>query len=109
MKAKTWCWMTGVVLALLMCMPATAAEAEPAFVVPEEAVDACLDYTPVEDLDAGAEPALLLGPADMEPVAPGCKRCKDQPWCACTYNGAQRVSCDPCCYRNNIGVLICTS
>ena len=33
-----------------------------------------------------------------ENAKPGCKRCKGRPWCECTYNGAPRISCDPCCY-----------
>lgn len=42
----------------------------------------------------------LLGGNDAEakPPGPHCKRCKDRPWCGCTYNGAPRISCDPCCY-----------
>ena len=38
----------------------------------------------------------------------GCKPCKkDRRWCACTYNGLPRASCDPCCYTNDIGILVC--
>lgn len=33
-----------------------------------------------------------------ETAKPGCKRCKGRPWCECTYNGAPRISCNPCCY-----------
>ena len=105
MKVKTLC----LAAILLSCLPAAAAEdavVVPATEAQEQASDACLDYTPVEDIEA--EPALLLGP-EMSPATPGCKRCREQPFCACTYNGYQRVSCDPCCYRNNIGTLICTS
>jgi len=36
----------------------------------------------------------------MEPLNPGgCKACKQQPWCGCTYQGHPRISCDPCCYQ----------
>ena len=37
-----------------------------------------------------------------------CKACSAQPWCACTYNGNPRISCDPCCYSTYAG-QICTS
>jgi len=38
----------------------------------------------------------------------GCKPCsKDRRWCGCTYNGMPRASCDPCCYTNDIGILVC--
>jgi hypothetical protein len=37
-------------------------------------------------------------PDGFEPATPGCKRCKDQPFCGCTYQGHPRISCDPCCY-----------
>src|SRR5215467_330050 len=37
--------------------------------------------------------------ASFEPsAAGGCKACKQQPWCGCTYQGHPRISCDPCCY-----------
>ena len=40
------------------------------------------------------------GPGEVEAMArPGCKNCKDRPWCACTYNGKPRISCNPCCYQ----------
>jgi len=39
---------------------------------------------------------------DLDLAAPTigkpCKPCKDRPWCGCTYNGAPRISCNPCCY-----------
>jgi len=37
----------------------------------------------------------FVGPTLGKP----CKPCKDRPWCECTYNGAPRISCDPCCYN----------
>ena len=38
----------------------------------------------------------------------GCKQCKrDRRWCACTHNGMPRASCDPCCYTNDSGLLVC--
>ena len=109
MKFKAFC-LAVVAVTLLAWMPAAAAEdpvLAPAAEAQDQGQDACLDYTPVEDSDA--QPALLLGPSDMEPVAPGCKTCKDQPFCKCTYQGMRRVSCDPCCYANDIGHLTCLS
>jgi len=114
MKLKTLCLAVAAV-ALLAFVPALAEETvAPTPTAPEQAQqpaqdggqDACLDYSPVESAET---PALLLGPADMEPVAPGCKTCKDQPFCKCTYQGMRRVSCDPCCYANDIGHLTCLS
>ena len=114
MKGKICCLVAALAVALLVPMPAAAEESAPLVVqAPEQAPDqaqdqdACLDYTPAGDVLA--QPALLLGPADMQPVAPGCRRCKDQPFCGCTYQGMPRISCDPCCYVNNIGVQICLS
>ena len=108
MKLKTWCLVVAAV-ALLAGVPAVAADdvvLAPAPEAQDHEPDACLDYSPVESAET---PALLLGPADMEPVAPGCKTCKDQPFCKCTYQGMRRASCDPCCYANDIGVLTCLS
>src|SRR5688572_15034362 len=108
MRPRTWCLLAGMGLAMLACMPAVAEDdVQPAIAVPEESADACLDYTPAGESEA--EPALLLGVPDMEPVAPKPRPCKDQPWCEPRYNGFPRVSCDPCCYANDIGLLICTS
>jgi hypothetical protein len=36
---------------------------------------------------------------DSSVAAKPCKPCKDRPWCGCTYNGAPRISCNPCCYN----------
>lgn len=47
-------------------------------------------------------------PASMEKKPGGCKACPAQPWCACTYQGHPRISCDPCCYQTYTGE-ICTS
>ena len=94
MKLKTWCLVVAAV-ALVAWVPAVAADdvvPAPAPEAQDQERDACLDYSPVESAET---PALLLGPADMEPVAPGCKTCKDQPFCKCTYNGMRRTSCDP--------------
>ena len=44
-------------------------------------------------------------PGDVTAV-PGCKTCKDRPWCECRYNGYPRASCNPCCYTTPTG-LIC--
>lgn len=55
-----------------------------------------------------AEAALSFLQTDPEPVAPGCKGCKDRPTCTCMYNGQPRVSCTPCCYQSNFtGQMIC--
>lgn len=110
MRAKFWCLLAIVCVAVLAGAPAVASEnLEPAVNPVEESADSCLDYTPVEG--AELEPALLLG-TEQEAVAPKPKPCReacpDQPWCGCTYNGHPRVSCDPCCYQTYIG-LICTS
>jgi len=43
--------------------------------------------------------SLQMPGASFEPVTPGCKTCKQQPWCGCTYQGHPRISCDPCCYQ----------
>ena len=113
MKGRLFAAAAVLALAFLLPLPSAAADegvpAQAALQLQDEGADACLDYTPAEG--AEAQPALLLGPADAQPVTPEsrCKACKDQPWCKCTYNGMPRVSCDPCCYVNNIGVQICTS
>jgi len=109
MKGKICCLVAALAVALLVPMPAAAEENAPLVLdVQDQAPDACLDYTPADDLQA--QPALLLGPADMEPAAAKpCKTCRDQPFCKCTYQGMPRISCDPCCYVNNIGVQICLS
>ena len=56
--------------------------------------------------------ACATSDAELTAAAPGrgkgCKPCKkDRRWCGCTYNGLPRASCDPCCYANDIGVLVC--
>ncbi len=33
-----------------------------------------------------------------EAAKPPCRKCRGRLWCGCFYNGAPRVSCDPCCY-----------
>jgi hypothetical protein len=67
--------------------------AAPAFADPIE----CFADEPGTD-DAGAP-----GTAAAKP----CRPCKDRPWCECTYQGAHRVSCDPCCYQDYAGQIIC--
>ena len=110
MRAKPWCLVAVVCVGLLASVPATADDDLPIVMDPnEESAEACLDYTPVEGVEL--EPALLLG-IEGEAVAPKPKPCRQacqaQPWCECTYNGAPRISCDPCCYQTYVGV-ICTS
>ena len=107
MKGKICCLVAALAVALLAPMPAAAEESAP-LVLQAPDSDACLDYTPADDLQA--QPALLLGPQDMEPAAAKpCKTCPNQSFCKCTYQGMPRISCDPCCYVNNIGVQICLS
>jgi hypothetical protein len=39
-----------------------------------------------------------------------CRPCRDREWCTCTYSGSgggTRVSCDPCCYQQYSGEIIC--
>lgn len=62
--------------------------------------EACeLNYTPADPQDDAA--ALSSKPS--------CRSCKDNPGCACRYNGLPRVSCDPCCW-GNLGIpQICSS
>jgi hypothetical protein len=108
-------------LAALACLPAAAVEAiatdetavaQPAPAAEGDESEACLNYTPVKPADD--EPVLLaalIQPASGTAAAKKpCRACPNQPWCACTYNGYPRVSCDPCCYTNPFtGQQICTS
>jgi hypothetical protein len=104
MRVKIWCLVAVVGLALVLA-PQVAAEDPQLVIVPqEESADSGLDYTPAETTEA--EPRLLLAPGDAAPVAPKPKPCRT---CAPTYNGFPRISCDPCCYANDIGIPICTS
>ena len=110
MRAKPWCLLAVACVAVLVGIPATAGEDLQITVDPKgDSAETCLDYTPVEGLEL--EPALLLG-VEGEAVAPKPKPCRqachDQPWCECTYQGAPRISCDPCCYQTYAGP-ICTS
>ena len=50
----------------------------------------------------------VLTPVEANPKPKPCKACAAQPWCACTYQGHPRISCDPCCYSTYTG-QICTS
>ena len=119
MRRNSWFgigFAAAVTLAALVSLPAAAVEAistdEKAIAQPapaadvDEAADTCLslNYTPVKPADD--EPVLLA--ASKKPCRAG--SCPNQPWCACTYNGYPRVSCDPCCYTNPFtGQQICTS
>ena len=107
MKAKISCLIAVAALAVLSWTPPASAE-EPLILGAEETEtqDSCLDYSPAEELEAA--PALVLTAPDMEPVAPRPpKPCKNG--CKPSYNGWPRISCDPCCYNNDIGIPICTS
>lgn len=63
-----------------------------------------LAETRAGDEAAPADPAALVTELDHQVVGQvvprprPCKPCKDRPWCECTYKGAPRISCDPCCY-----------
>ena len=110
MRAKPWCLIAVACVALMAWMPAAAEELPVAVDPTEECAAPSLDYTPVDDVELGLEPALLLG-IEQESVAPKPKPCRQQcpnTWCECTYNGQPRISCDPCCYQTYTGV-ICTS
>ena len=50
----------------------------------------------------------VLTPVEATRNVKPCRACREQPWCACTYNGHPRISCDPCCYSTYAGP-ICTS
>ena len=67
---------------------------------PIDVDEACeLNYTPADPQDDGV--ALSSKPS--------CRSCRDNPGCACRYNGLPRVSCDPCCW-GNLGIpQICSS
>ena len=45
----------------------------------------------------------VFSPTEATTNAKPCRACREQPWCACTYNGHPRVSCDPCCYSTGFG------
>jgi len=67
------------------------AKAAPAFTPVE--VSACVaDEAQVFTIDAA-------GSGIVSATSRGCKDCKAQPWCGCTYQGHPRISCDPCCYQ----------
>ena len=60
-----------------------------------------LDLAEPDQCDANSE-AVAAGPGKR------CKPCKkDRRFCKCTHNGMPRASCDPCCYTNDIGILVC--
>ena len=112
MRTLTFVALTGI--GILAWMPAAAAENPPAVpnleeVSVEGSEDACLNYTPVEGPELQPEFAIEVESSDAAAKPPKpCRPCQDQPWCACTYNGHPRVSCDPCCYSTWTGE-ICTS
>ena len=54
------------------------------------------EWVPTEDAVSGFSVA-----------AKPCRPCQDRPWCECTIPGAHRVSCNPCCYQNYAGDIIC--
>ena len=76
-------------------------------VEPVVEVDAACEDAPVSSEAIPPADGAMITPEDARTEAAGCKPCKGRTWCKCTYNGMARASCDPCCYRNNIGVLTC--
>lgn len=36
-----------------------------------------------------------------------CRPCQGREWCTCSNNGAPRISCDPCCYQQYGGQIVC--
>jgi len=98
--------------AVLACMPAAATGvvpgAEPVELQVQAAevddtADACVNFTPAQATDADG--SISLAVLEVEATAAAarpkpCKACQDRPWCACTYNGQPRVSCNPCCYMH---------
>jgi hypothetical protein len=87
-------------VAVVAAVEPVDAEAAVAAAEPLDPTDACeLNFTPAEPEDAAAAVS----------AKPPCKPCRDQPTCACRYNGLPRVSCDPCCW-GNLGIpQICSS
>lgn len=75
---------------------------------------AALQAAPSAERTIDSEDAMLIVENDelgvCEIVAAGdaaanagqCRKCKDRPWCGCTYTHQgrvlQRTTCDPCCY-----------
>jgi hypothetical protein len=120
MQAKNMALVALIGIGIFASMPAAA---ESPLAVPnvvelsvQPSEDACANYTPVEgtELQSPLVPELtdeVITPASANPAAKPpkpCRACAAQPWCACTYNGHPRVSCDPCCYSTYTGE-ICTS
>ena len=59
--------------------------------------------------DGWTEEALEDAALELAGVKP-CRPCRDREWCTCTYSGSgggTRVSCDPCCYQQYGGNIIC--
>lgn len=59
--------------------------------------------------DGWTAEALEKAALEMSSVKP-CRPCRDREWCTCTYSGSgggTRVSCDPCCYQQYGGNIIC--
>jgi hypothetical protein len=87
------------------------AEAPKPVVTPKPAVTPVpvVAVTPVVEVEVECDEVDLVTeatPVSTEAAKP-CKACQDRPWCKCTYNGQRRASCNPCCYANDIGHLIC--
>jgi len=94
--------------------PAQSVEVPAAAVAPARSAEAPVAETAAECDDASLSsetPSIgndAIGFTEgSATAAAACKPCKDRTWCKCTYNGMTRSSCNPCCYRNNIGVLTC--
>lgn len=93
-------------VAALPAVPAAVEPAQPVEAIAVEEASECDDVTLPSEFSAvyGVAASAL---AEAATPAAGCKPCKGRTWCKCTYNGMARVSCDPCCYRNNFGVMTC--
>lgn len=45
---------------------------------------------------------------ELSTAAKPCRPCQGREWCGCTYPGGyNRISCDPCCYINYAGWVVC--
>jgi hypothetical protein len=59
--------------------------------------------------DGWTAEALEEAALELAGVKP-CRPCQGREWCTCTYSGSgggTRVSCDPCCYQQYGGQIIC--
>jgi hypothetical protein len=62
------------------------------------------DSSPVATVENMLDPvceqaAISADSMDPQAAPKGCKPCKDNPDCPCTYEGAPRTTCTPCCFH----------